>query len=135
MNGNHKLIRFLFVVAALWDGLLGLIFMFWGAAMYERFGVAPPNHYGYVHFPAALLIVFGILFWAVASHPVRNRNLIPFGILLKVSYCGVVGYHWAAGGIPNMWKPFAIVDLVFMVLFIMAYGALGKAVDREGAPA
>ena len=29
-----------------------------------------------------------------------NRGLIPYGILLKVSYCGVAGYHWLAGGIP-----------------------------------
>ena len=66
-------------------------------------------------------MVFGLMFAAIARRPRENRNLIPYGILLKVSYCGVAGYHWLVTGIPALWKPFVVIDLVFLVLFLLAY--------------
>jgi len=88
--------------------------------------VTPPNHPGYVQFPALLLVVFGLMFLAVAADPVRNRNLIPYGILLKAAYCGTVFWYWASTGIPDMWKPFAWCDLAFGLLFAFAWVSLGK---------
>jgi hypothetical protein len=120
-------IRVLFLVAAVYDGALGLLFLFSPEAVFDWFEVTPPNHVGYVQFPAALLVVFAILFLAIVRSPARNRGLIPYGILLKVSYCGVVAYHWFGAGIPFMWKPFAVADLGFAVLFVWAYGALRGA--------
>jgi len=121
-----KAVSLLFVVAALYDGLLGLLFLFAGASAFQWFGVTPPNHWGYLQFPAALLIVFAIMFAMVAKNPVANRNLIPYGMLLKVSYCGVVFFHWFTAGIPDMWKPFAFGDFAFLVLFVWAYQSLKK---------
>lgn len=122
----RRFISGLFVVAALYDGLLGIAFLLGGDAMFNRFAVTPPNHPGYVQFPAALLIVFAIMFAAIAVSPTRNRNLIPYGILLKISYCGVVLFHWLTAGIPAMWKPFCIFDVVFLVLFAWAWTVLGR---------
>ena len=116
----------LFIVAALYDGLLGAVFLFAGARVFDWCGVTPPNHLGYVQFPAALLIVFAAMFAAIAADPVRNYNLIPYGILLKLSYCGVVLFHWFTAGIPNMWKPFCFADLVFLVLFAWAWAAIRR---------
>lgn len=116
----------LFVVAAIYDGLLGVAFLFGSGALFQWLGVTPPNHPGYVQFPAALLIVFAVMFMAIAINPVRNRNLIPYGIMLKVSYCSVVIFHWFTTGIPGMWKPFCIADLVFLLLFSRAWTVLGK---------
>lgn len=117
-------VRPLFVVAAVYDGLLGLAFLFASGPIYELCGVAPPNHFGYVHFPAALLVVFALMFAAVAARPSANRNLIPYGMLLKVSYCAVVLFHWLWSGIPFMWKPFCLFDFVFLVLFAWAFVVL-----------
>jgi hypothetical protein len=114
----------LFAIAALYDGLLGLIGLFWWEWLFRTFGVTPPNHPGYLQFPAALLVVFALMFVTVARDPEKNRALIPYGMLLKVSFCGVIFYHWAAAGIPGMWKPFAIIDAVFLVLFAWAYARL-----------
>ena len=66
------------------------------------------------------------MFWTISVDPVVNRGLIRYGILLKVSYCAVAFYHWFTAGIPFIWKPFAIADLVFLVLFIWAYSLLKK---------
>lgn len=38
----------------------------------------------------------------------------------------MVFYHWFTAGIPYIWKPFAIADVAFPVLFIWAYVELGK---------
>jgi hypothetical protein len=123
---TKRAITVLFIVAALYEGLLGAVFLFASGALFQWFGVTPPNHPGYVQFPAALLIVFAVMFLAIAMNPVRNRNLIAYGILLKVSYCGVVSFHWITGGIPGMWKPFCLFDLVFLILFAWAWAVLAK---------
>jgi len=118
---SSSAISILFLSAAVYDGILGIAFLFASAPVFRWFSVTPPNHFGYVHFPAALLVVFAIMFLAVARAPAKNANLILYGILLKVAYCGVAFYHWGTGGIPGMWKPFAFFDLVCLFLFVAAH--------------
>jgi hypothetical protein len=119
-----RAITALFIVAAIYDGCLGAAFLFASGTAFQWGGVTPPYHPGFVQFPAALLIVFAVMFIAIAMNPLRNRNLIPYGIMLKVSYCGVVLFHWLTTGIPGMWKPFCIFDLVFLILFAWAWAVL-----------
>ncbi|HPD48236.1 MAG TPA: hypothetical protein P5279_01620 [Anaerohalosphaeraceae bacterium] len=75
---------------------------------------------------AAILIIFALMFLAVAVRPVANRNLIPYGSLLKVAYCSVVFFYWFTAGLPHIWKPFALFDLLFAVAFVMAALALRR---------
>lgn len=134
-----KWISPLFVVAALYDGLLGFLFL--GAPLYvfEITGVTPPNHVGYVQFPAALLLIFGLMFVTIAADPLRNRQLILYGIMLKGAYCAVAASHWLSTDIPWIWKPFVVIDLIMAILFIGAYvilrlgaaGATGQPAEAE----
>jgi len=126
MSAKRPIFSVLFILAAIYDGVLGFAFLFASSDVFKKFDVTPPNHFGYVQFPAALLLVFALMFLAIAIHPAKNRNLIPYGILLKVSYCGVVCFHWFSKGIPDMWKPFCIADLAFLVLFLWAWVAAGS---------
>jgi hypothetical protein len=119
-------IQALFGLAALYDAVLGIVFLVAGPWVYDKFQITYPNHWGYIHFPAALLIVFALMFLAIACNPQRNRNLIPYGIGLKVAYCAVTIGHWAATDLPGMWKPFVIIDLVMAVLFVWAWVAIGS---------
>ncbi|MBN1854073.1 MAG: hypothetical protein JW829_15200 [Pirellulales bacterium] len=121
---TKRKIQLLFLAAAIYDGVLGAAFLVKSSALFQWFDVTPPNHMGYIQFPAALLIIFAVMFLAITANPARNRNLIPYGILLKVAYCGVVLYHWLSAGIPNMWKPFCIIDLAFLILFAWAWVAI-----------
>ncbi|MBD3243069.1 MAG: hypothetical protein GF331_20935 [Chitinivibrionales bacterium] len=130
---SNRAITVLFAVAALYDGLLGAAFLLAGRPLFEQFAVPPPNHFGYVQFPAALLVVFALMFLAIAKDPPRNRNLIPYGMLLKASYCGVVLFHWVTTDLPGMWKPFCIIDLVFLGLFGWAWLALGRQEAEAGS--
>lgn len=119
-------IRSLFVVAGLYDGLLGAAFLIAGPAVYDHFDITPPNHWGYVQFPAALLIVFGLMFLAVAIDPSVNRPFMLAGVGLKLSFCGVVICHWLLGPLPGLWKPFAVCDALFALLFLWAWVAVGR---------
>jgi len=118
---EDRLVSILFAIAGLYDGILGAAFLVAPDALFARFAVTPPNHFGYVQFPAALLIVFAIMFFAIAAHPRANRNLIPYGILLKAAYCTLVFGYWLTQGLPGMWKPFAFADLAFAALFAWAW--------------
>ncbi len=123
---KEKIISCFYIIAGLYDGILGIIFLFMPLAIFNYFKVEPPNHLGYIHFPALLLITFAIMFFVIAKSPIKNRNLIPYGILLKISYCLVVFGYWFTSGIPNMWKPFAICDFIFGVLFFITFLQLKK---------
>jgi len=116
-----KWIPFLFAAASLYDGVLGVMFLAAPLYLFELSKVTPPNHVGYLQFSAALLLVFSLMFIQIARSPITNRQLIPYGILLKVAYCGVAGGHWLAAGIPGMWKPFVVIDLAMGILFAWAY--------------
>ena len=117
----EKLISLLFAAAAAYDGILGIAFLVFPLALYQRFNVPLPNHWGYVEFAAAVLIIFAIMFANVARRPLANRNLIIYGVLLKLSYCAVVFGNWLSAGIPDMWKPLAFADAAFAILFVWAY--------------
>jgi hypothetical protein len=124
---SKRLFSVIFFIAGLYDGILGLAFLIFPKFGFDFFGVTYPNHWGYVQFPSALLIVFGIMFFAIALKPERNVNLIPYGVLLKLAYSIIIFGYWFTRGLPNMWKPFAVIDIVFAVLFLWAYAVLRRA--------
>jgi uncharacterized membrane protein YfcA len=132
---TERAIKLLFWLAGLYDGILGAAFLIAPAAVFDYFRITPPNHFGYVQFPGALLVIFALMFFAVAAAPRRNRNLVPYGILLKVAYCGVVVGYWFGQGIPDMWKTFAVCDAVFALLFFWAWRMLGEVEADQNAPA
>lgn len=129
---SMRWIHALFIVAAVYDGLLGIVFLAAPGWAFDTVEVTPPNHWGYVQFPAALLALFALMFVAIARNPIGNRSLIPYGIGLKVSYCAVTFTYWAMGGLPWIWKPFAVADLVMAILFAWAWATLGTRKTDQG---
>lgn len=122
-----KLIKALFIISGVYDGLLGAAFLIAPAAIYRATGVPPPNHYGYVQFPALLLIIFGVMFFQIAADPAARQEQILYGMALKASYFGLVFWYQFSGGVPMLWIPFAWADFVGFILFWMAW----KALDRN----
>ena len=121
-----KMIKPLFIIAALYDGILGLAFLIAPVGIFTMYGVEPPNHMAYVQFPAFLLIIFAVMFYQVARDPVRNRGLILYGCGLKVSYCMLVLVYELTSGISSMWIPWAWADLAFLALFILSWRTLNQ---------
>ncbi len=120
-------IAILFAIAAIYDGILGALFIVAPSVPFDMFEVTPPNHMGYVQFPAALLLIFGWMFATIARDPLRNRSLIPYGVGLKVAYCTTCFGYWFATDVPIIWKPFAVIDAAMLILFAWSYVALGSA--------
>lgn len=119
-------IKTLFVIAALYDGILGLAFVIAPMTIFAWYGVEPPNHPAYVQFPALLLLIFAAMFLAIARDPVKKRHLIPYGVALKASYSGLAFWYQTTAGIPAMWIPWAWLDLMFLLLFSYAWFALDQ---------
>jgi len=118
-------IRILLILSGLYDGLLGVVVVVAPSALFTAFHVTPPNHFGYVQFPALMLIIFGVMFLRAAANPVARRELIAYGIALKASYSGLVFWYQFHGGVPNLWIPWAWADLLFLVLFFLAWRQAG----------
>ena len=127
-------IRILYAIAAAYDGLLGLAFIVAAPQIYEYTKITPPNHWGYIHFAAGVLVIFGLMFLMIALRPVENRNLVPFGVLLKVCYVSTVAWHTYQGDIPALWKYFAVADAAFFFLFLWSLVPLEKAAAAATAP-
>lgn len=130
---NIPWIRRLFVIAALYDGALGLAFLFVHPRIFAAFEVTPPNHPAYVEFPALLLVVFAAMFLQIALDPLRHRGLIPYGMALKASYSGLAFWYQAQIGIPAMWLPWAWIDLAFLAAFAVAWASLPAGRSRGTA--
>src|ERR1700680_3978581 len=114
-------VRVLFAFAGLYDFLIGLAFLIFGPQLFDATGIPHPNHWVYIQFGALLLVIFGTMFFAIAKDPVANRNLMPYGMLLKLSYTGLVAYYWVSGDLPLLFKPFAVIDAVMFILFFLAF--------------
>lgn len=125
-------IRSLFIVAALYDLVLGAAYLVLYPTLYARFGVALPNHPGYVQLNALFVVIMGIGFWMVANAPVRNRDLIALGMLFKAAYAGIVFFYWARGMMPAMWLIWAVCDTLFLLAFLLALRALPRAETQRG---
>lgn len=121
---KREWIRPLFLIAAAYDFILGLAYLVAYRPIFAGFGVAQPNHPGYVQLNAIFVIIFGLGFLLVARAPERNRDIIKLGVLLKLAYGGLVLTYWFMGNMPAMWLPWAVLDLLFMVAFLAALRAL-----------
>lgn len=120
-------IRPFFVVAGVYDLILGVVFGLLFKPIYTWYGIELPNHDGYVQWGAAVVAIFGIGFLFVAAAPERNRDLIVLGILFKLAYAATILGHWVFATVPPMWLPWAWMDLVFAALFVVALRSLPKA--------
>ncbi|MDH3612678.1 MAG: hypothetical protein OEU90_07685 [Gammaproteobacteria bacterium] len=123
---NITMVKGLFVIAALYDGILGLLFLFFPGLAFEMFEVVPPNHFGYVQFSAILLLIFAAMFFRISRDPIANRFMMLYGVALKTGYSGLVFYYMLTTGVPAMWVPWAWADLAFLVVFLICWNYTGR---------
>ncbi|MDJ0702374.1 MAG: hypothetical protein QNJ46_03760 [Leptolyngbyaceae cyanobacterium MO_188.B28] len=119
-----KVSRIAFAASGIYDLFLGIVFLLFPLFAFDLFNVTHPNHLAYVQFPASLLLIFAIMYFNIAKDPVGKISFMPYGILLKVAYSGIVFWYWLFSEIPDMWKPFAIIDLLFIVAFGWCYSEI-----------
>lgn len=123
---TNKWIKPFFLLAALYDGVLGMAFVIAPGEIFAMYEVIPPNHLAYVQFPAMLLILFAIMFFRIAMDPAGHRELILYGCGLKVAYCSLAFLYDLTTGISDMWMPWAWMDLAFLAVFAWSWQLLGR---------
>lgn len=129
---NITFVKMIFLIAALYDGIIGLLGVFFPNLAFQVFEVTPPNHAGYVQFPAILLMIFAAMFFRVARDPVSNRFIMLYGVALKAGYSGLIFTYMLTTSIPFMWVPWAWVDLLFLALFLASWFYTGRLTDTFG---
>ena len=122
------LARAVLLTTAVYDGVLGGVFLAVPQQALAWVDVPPINHVGYLQFPGALLLIFALMFAQASLNPARHRNLIGYGLLLKLAYIGVAGGHWVTHGaeLQFIWKPFVIADAVFAALLLVCWWKLRR---------
>ena len=111
----------LYLIAALYDILLGFGFLLFYKIIYKVWGMNLPENPAYLSLCAILIGIYGILLFMIHKNPENNRIAIVYAILIKFAFVVVVLYYWLLVGSGYVDVPFRIIagiDLVFGFLFL-----------------
>ena len=115
-----KFARLVFLIAALYGIVVTLPFFF----IEERLNLEYPppiNHPEYFYSFAGIVLVFQLLFLAIAWNPGRYRPTMPFCVLEKLSLVPAFIILFPQGRFPMSWIAPLTIDLILGVLFAIAY--------------
>jgi len=118
---KEKCYRSLFVIAGIYDILLGLMFTFFPARAFAALGISEklPAFGGYLTLLGGFVLVIGVAYFLIALGDLRrNVDLILVGTLYKLAYAATAFFYWAQGSLPHVafGALFGVADAVFFVL-------------------
>ena len=116
-RGRDNFFRKLFLIAAIYDFVLGLLFFFFYKPVFSYFNIALPNSPMYLQMAAAFVIAMGVGYYFVYLNLYRNIDLVKLGIVYKAVYSGLTSYFYFAGSAHWIFFVFAVIDLIFLLLF------------------
>ena len=107
-----------FLVASLYDLILGIIFLTMYKAVYSYFNIALPTYPMYLQMSAAFVFAIGVGYYFVYRNMYRNIDLIKLGVVYKATYSIVASYFYFIGIAHVLFFWFVIFDVIFLVLFV-----------------
>ncbi|PPD57515.1 hypothetical protein [Dehalogenimonas etheniformans] len=117
---NEDRFRLLFLIAALYDFILGAVFfVFWQPIFDNILQIARPNYLAFYQAAAAFIFNMGIGFYFVYRNMYRNMDIIRLGIIFKIFYSAVAFYWVIFQGMPGIFALFGLMDLIFIVFFLL----------------
>ena len=136
---NERFYRVVFLVAALWDLILGFVFFVFLRTIFSTLGTQVPENTSYAHLSAAFVFVQGLGYYYVYRNLRRNADIVRVGLVYKIVYTGVAFYYWAIGESPHLvFTAFGFVDLIFIALFLLYLSdfqrLFGEAAPGAGRP-
>ncbi len=122
-TAREKYYRVLFLIAAVYDIGLGIIFTFFHEPAFGMLSIADklPEFRGYLSLIGAFLFVIGCAYWLIFRGDLRrNRDLIAVGALYKLAYSATAFYYFAAGNVPHVIfvAVFGVADFIFLILML-----------------
>ncbi len=125
---NEKTYRNLFLIAALYELILGFVFfVFWRFFFEDIFKIPLPNYPQFFQAAAAFVVVMGVGFYFVYINMYRNIDIVKLGIVFKLVYTGLAFYYVFIENMPWIFSVFGFLDLIFIVFFVFFL----RAVKRE----
>jgi hypothetical protein len=130
-ESRRKYYKTLFLIAAIYDFIMGIVFIFFYKFAFELLGIseAIPDFGGYLSLIGAFLFVIGIAYYLIYRGDLaKNRDLILVGALYKLAYCLVAFVYFVIGQIPHITflYLFGVLDLIMFILIIECYSFLSK---------
>ncbi len=118
---RNKYYKGLFLVATIYDLVLGVVFIFFNKQVFNMLGVPEslPTFGGFILLIGAFLFVIGVAYLLIYLGDLqRNADLITIGALYKLAYCSIAFYCLAVGDYPHLIfiTLFGVADLFFFVL-------------------
>lgn len=133
---RERYYRNLFMIAAAYDGLLGVLFLFFPERAYNSLGISEklPEFGGYIALLGAFIFVIGFAYLLISRGDLRqNLDLILVGIVYKLSYCVIAIIFAFSEQLPH-WL-FSVIfgglDFTFFVLMTECYLYLRKNPDSK----
>lgn len=128
---RKKYYRGLFLVAAIYDLVIGTFFLFFYPQVFAALGVpeAVPDYEGFVMLLGAFVFVIGVAYLLIYLGDLqRNRDLIAVGALYKLAYAAVAFYSLAIGDYPHLLfiAVFGIADVIFFALMAECWSSVRK---------
>lgn len=108
----------LFLIAAVYDFVLGILFFFFYKSILNYFNIPVPEIPAYLQMCAAFVIAIGMGYYFVYKNLYKNIDLVKLGIVYKFAYSFVVIYFYLTGLDYLIFLILAICDIIFMILFI-----------------
>jgi len=132
--------RIVFLVAAVYDLVLGTIFTFFHPWAFEVLDIADEDPgSGYVPLIGAFLFVIGIAYFLIyRGDLVRNVDLIAVGTLYKLAYSAIAFWFWIViDDVPHILFPalFGVVDLLMFVAMAECWFTVRRLSAGKGAAA
>ena len=126
--------RIILIIAAIIEFIFrGLPAFFGSQGIANLFGLEYiPGALVYVHPFGALLMVFGVMFFLASQDIVKYRFVINFGILRFA--LGFISYFitlFMLGSLAAFWWIHCIIDLIFLILFIVIRPKAGEVKKTE----
>ena len=110
--------RTFFLVAAIYDIVLGVAFFVLYGPLFSALGIELPNNTSYIHLTAAFVFTQGLGYWFVYQDPPANLGIVKLGIVYKAIFSGLAFYYLAIGELLHpVFLVFGVADLLFLVGF------------------
>jgi hypothetical protein len=134
MAGNKdSFFKGLFLVAAVYDFILGILFFFFYKPIYSMFNITLPVYPMYLQMSAAFVMAMGIGYYFVYRNMYRNIDLVKLGVVYKLVYSGLTSYFYFSNLANIAFFYFAIIDAIFLALFVwfLVYTKKGERRSAE----
>jgi hypothetical protein len=122
-HGREKYYKTVFLIAAVYDIVLGIIFTFFYEFAFNLLGIAHelPNYGAYLSLIGSFLFVIGIAYLLIFLGDLkRNLQLIIVGTLYKLAYSSVAIFYLIIGEYPHIVfiSVFGVMDFIFFIMML-----------------